>query len=79
MKYIRKIPLPTLVFACMTLGLAPFAPPHIYDKLIMLFNGTLIKAVDWFDFLFHGTPWLLLDLKLIDMYLEHREKSKEHS
>lgn len=44
-----------------TLGLAPFYPePHLWEKLKMLFRGTLSKPIDIFDMLMHGAPWLLL-------------------
>ncbi len=45
---------------CLTLGLAPFTPPHIVEKLGMLFTGKLVKPIDWFDLLMHGAPWLVL-------------------
>ena len=52
-----------LVFACLTVGLAPFHPPHLYEKLVMLSRGELRKPLDWFDLLLHGAPWILLLLK----------------
>ena len=52
-----------IIVICLTLGLAPYKPPHIVEKLQMLVRGTLVKPVDWFDLLFHGVPWLLLLLK----------------
>ena len=46
---------------CLTLGLAPFTPPHIWGKLQWVWGGAVgMKAADWFDFFFHGTPWFLL-------------------
>lgn len=60
-----KIPLPAVVFLCLTLGLAPFFPPHLYEKLVMLFKGRLVRPVDWFDLFFHAAPWILLVLKLV--------------
>ena len=63
---INKIPLSLLVVLCLTLGLAPFAPePHLVEKLGLLVQGELVKPVDIFDLLLHGTPWVLLVLKLI--------------
>ena len=53
----------TYSIACLTLGLAPFAPPHIVEKLQMLFSGTLKRPIDWLDLVFHGVPWVLLVLK----------------
>lgn len=52
-----------VIVACLTLGLAPFAPPHIVEKLQMLAKGKLVKPIDWFDLFFHGVPWVLLIMK----------------
>ncbi len=66
MKWIDRIPLLPLVLIALTLGLAPFTPqPHIWEKLNMLVNGELTKPIDIFDLLLHGTPWVLLIVKLI--------------
>ncbi len=54
-----------VIVLCATLGLAPFAPPHIVEKLSMLIRGNLIKPLDWFDLLLHGFPWVLLILKIM--------------
>jgi hypothetical protein len=63
MEFIAKMPWGLLIVACLTLGLAPFSPPHIWEKLQMLFKGQLVRPIDWFDLVLHGTPWLLLILK----------------
>ncbi len=64
MQWLDKIPFSTLLIISLTLGLAPFVPePHVWEKLKMLFDGSLAKPVDIFDLLMHGTPWLLLGLK----------------
>jgi len=52
-----------VVLACLTLGLAPFAPPHIVEKLQMLVKGKLVRPIDWFDLFLHGIPWILLIIK----------------
>jgi len=41
---IEKIPWIFLTLACLTLGLAPFNPPHIVEKLKMLSRGELKKC-----------------------------------
>ncbi len=64
-KLFAAIPWGVLVIACLTLGLAPFNPPHIWEKLQMLFKGQLVRPLDWFDFFLHGTPWILLIAKSI--------------
>ena len=52
--------------ASLTLGLAPFYPePHIVGKLRWLVGGAQgMQAMDWFDLLLHGSPWLLLLVSL---------------
>jgi hypothetical protein len=64
MAWLDKIPWVILILLCLTLGLAPFNPPHIWEKLQMLARGELTRAVDIFDLLLHGFPWVLLVLKL---------------
>ena len=50
----------------LTLGLAPFSPPHIWGKLQWLMGGGAfsgekpMQSADWFDLFFHGAPWILL-------------------
>ncbi len=65
MNYIAKLPWGLVIIACLTLGLAPFFPPHIWEKLVMLKNGTLSRPIDWFDLFYHGLPWMLLILKAV--------------
>jgi len=64
-KLLGKFPLSLLVVLCLTLGLAPFTPlPHLLEKLKMLVSGELVEPIDIFDLLLHGSPWMLLSLKL---------------
>jgi len=63
MALLDKLPWGILIIACLTLGLAPFFPPHIWEKLVMLKNGELNRPIDWFDLFYHGVPWLLLIIK----------------
>ena len=65
MKWLVELDWSILIIACLTLGLAPFAPPHIVEKLQMLWEGTLRRPIDWFDLVMHGTPWVLLIIKVI--------------
>jgi hypothetical protein len=66
MRWLDNIPLSVLIVATLLLGLAPFVPePHVWQKLNMLFSGTLSKPADIFDLFLHGTPWLLLIAKLL--------------
>jgi hypothetical protein len=70
MEFISKMPWGLIIFACLTLGLAPFSPPHIWEKLQMLSKGQLVRPIDWFDLVLHGTPWVLLIAKGIVSLIE---------
>ena len=63
MGWLDQIPWTVVVVLCLTLGLAPFAPPHIVEKLHMLVQGRLVRPLDWFDLALHATPWLIAALK----------------
>ena len=68
MKWLDKIPLGLLLPVAVLLALAPFSPePHLWEKLKMLFAGTLVRPIDILDLLMHGTPLVLLALKLAAM------------
>ncbi len=63
--WLDRIPLSVLAIAALLLGLAPFVPePHLIEKLRMLANGQLTRPIDVFDLFLHGTPIVLLALKL---------------
>ncbi len=65
MSWIEQLPWGVIVLLCLTLGLAPFNPPHIVEKLQMLSRGALVRPLDGFDLVFHAIPWALLVLKAI--------------
>lgn len=46
----------------LTLGLAPFVPePHIVGKVRWIMGGAVgMEALDWFDFVQHGFPFVFL-------------------
>jgi len=70
MQWLDKIPFTTLLLISLLLGLAPFIPePHVWEKLKMLFDGSLAKPIDIFDLVMHGSPWVLLFLKSIRMVI----------
>ena len=72
-EFVMNLPWSITILFCLTLGLAPFVPvPHLWEKLKMLYSGTLIRPIDWFDFLMHGAPWLLLILKIIFTFAENK-------
>ncbi len=61
-----------VVLLCLTLGLAPFFPePHILTKIKWILSGSEgMQFIDWFDVVFHGSPYVLL-LRLL---LKHAKK-----
>ncbi|MEQ8553701.1 MAG: hypothetical protein RIC06_03300 [Cyclobacteriaceae bacterium] len=50
------------VILSLTLGLAPFSPePHLWGKLKWVWGGAVgMQAVDYFDLIMHGAPWVFL-------------------
>lgn len=54
------------LLASLTLGLAPFYPePHIWGKIKWILGGADgMQWLDWWDFVMHGTPWLLFVLSV---------------
>ena len=70
------------LIASLTLGLAPFTPPHIWGKLKWLFGGGAfsgdhpMQVMDWFDLLLHGTPWVMLFIAL-GFTIKSRIKSRK--
>ncbi len=55
------------LIGALSLGLAPFFPePHIWGKLKWVSGGAVgMKAMDWFDLIFHGLPWVLLIIAVV--------------
>ena len=66
---IDKIPYSILIALSVFMLLAPFKPmPHVLEKLIMLKNGTLTRAIDIFDLFYHLVPTIILGLKIYRDY-----------
>jgi len=64
--WIDRLPIPILLLAALTLGLAPFVPePHVWEKLKLLAAGDLMRPIDIFDLLLHATPWVLLGVRVV--------------
>lgn len=65
MKFIDLLSLPVIVVIAVLLGTAPFgAQPHLLEKLEMLAAGNLTRPIDIFDLFLHGTPLVILAIKL---------------
>ncbi|MDJ0807121.1 MAG: RND transporter [Gammaproteobacteria bacterium] len=63
--WLDRLPLQMIALPALLLGLAPFVPePHLWEKLKMLADGSLSKPIDIFDLFLHGTPVVLLAIKL---------------
>lgn len=63
--WLDNISVGTLAVAALLFGLVPFVPePHLWEKLKMLADGSLSRPMDIFDLFMHGTPALLLLIKL---------------
>jgi hypothetical protein len=61
----KALPYRYLIPIAVVLGLAPLRPqPHLIEKLSMLFDGTLTRPLDIFDLLLHGSPLVLLLVRL---------------
>ena len=74
MSWLDRVPLLLILFAALTLGLAPFSPePHIWEKIKMLAGGALSRPIDIFDLLLHATPWLLLIAKVARMLMRQSD------
>ena len=63
MKFLDTLSYPALTMVALVMGLAPFTPPHLFEKFQMLMMGQLQKPIDIFDLLFHLAPLTLLLIK----------------
>ncbi len=74
LKIIDALPLPNFIVLSLFLGLAPFFPqPHLVEKMTLLMHGELFKMLDMFDLFLHGTPWVLLFIKLTLIFTRRKQ------
>jgi len=72
------------LLASLTLGLAPFNPPHILGKIEWILGGNAFSTEngmqhkDWFDVLLHGTPWVLLLISIVINILSLKQKKSKN-
>lgn len=52
-----------VVTGALTLGLAPFTPPHLWKHVQSISKGQPLNPLDYFDFAYHLFPWLVLAAK----------------
>lgn len=68
LKWVDSLPLVPLLAVAILLAVLPFgATPHLVEKLGMLVQGVLVKPIDIFDLFLHGTPTVLLSIRLVRM------------
>ena len=58
--------------ASLTVGLAPYLPePHVLEKLRWIASGAEgMGAIDWFDLVMHGAPWVWLAVAAVQLVLQ---------
>ena len=66
LNWIDKLPVKALFVVAVFFALMPFQPePHLFEKLRMLYEGTLTRPIDIFDLFMHSLPIMLLVIRLI--------------
>ncbi|UCB55384.1 MAG: RND transporter [Thiotrichales bacterium] len=64
--WIDRLPVKALLVVAVFFALVPFQPePHLFEKLRMLFEGSLTRPIDIFDLFMHSLPIVLLAIRLI--------------
>ena len=72
MRWLDRFPLWLLTALALWLTIAPILPePHLIQKLRMLSEGSLSRPIDIFDLLLHGTPLVLLAVRLWRRHRHH--------
>ena len=70
MKWVDEISLPFLIVITVLMAVLPLnATPHLFEKLTMLVDGSLHRPLDIFDLFMHGTPAVLLLVRLIRQFV----------
>ena len=66
LNWIDRLPVKALFVVAVFFAIMPISPePHLFEKLRMLFEGTLSRPIDIFDLFMHGLPIVLLTIRLI--------------
>ncbi|WP_372683857.1 hypothetical protein [Desulfosarcina sp.] len=74
-RLLKKIPFAALIPLTLFMLLAPFKPmPHVWEKLIMIKQGTLSRPIDMFDLIYHLAPLGMLIGKVL---VQKRDKGIE--
>ena len=76
MRWIDRMPMWWLVAVAVYLAGAPFVPgPHLVEKWRMLFEGTLSRPLDVFDFFLHTVPLGVLAIRLWRVVQRRRQSN----
>lgn len=76
-RVLKKIPYAVLIPLTVFMLLAPFKPmPHVWEKLIMIKEGTLSRPIDIFDLIYHLAPLVMLIGKV---RLHQRDKEERRN
>jgi hypothetical protein len=63
--WLDRVPLGIFIALAAWMAVAPIVPePHLVEKLRLLFDGTLSRPIDIFDFFLHTVPLLVLAIRL---------------
>ena len=70
MKWIDSLSIVPLAAVALVMAILPFnATPHLFEKVSMLVDGSLQRPIDIFDLLMHGTPTVLLIIRLVRQFV----------
>ncbi len=76
MRWIDRMPMWWLVAVAVYLAGAPFVPePHLVEKWRTLFEGTLSRPLDVFDFFLHTVPLGVLAIRLWRVVQRRRQSN----
>jgi hypothetical protein len=66
LNWLDRFPWTLLLVVATWMAIAPITPePHLVEKLRLLVQGTLVRPLDIFDLALHGTPLVLVAIKLL--------------
>ena len=52
-----------VILGALSLGQAPFSPPHLWSHYQKIAAGHPLTPLDYFDLFYHLVPWLILAAK----------------
>ncbi len=62
-----------LILLAIVMAVLPFGEqPHLWQKLMLLKQGYLHQALDWFDLMMHGAPLVVVIVLFVVRLLRRR-------